>query len=239
MATYVQTQSKLWVDGYDWSGDMNAMALEHSVEAQDDTVFGDSTRSNAGGLKMISCAHEGLYTGGATEDKVYFDKIGTADTPMTICPTTGAYGERAYFFKSMLSQYSPQAQIGEMMRFSVTGVGTGDLIQGNVLFPMTTATSTSTSTGQVLGACGATETVYAALHVTAASAADTLDVVIQSDTSGFSSPTTRITFAQKAAIGSEYATLGPAAITDTYWRISYTIGGSDPSFTFAVVLGIQ
>jgi len=125
------------------------------------------------------------------------------------------------------------------MKFGVTAEGRGDLIKGNVLFPLSTVTSSDTSTGQVLGAVGATEYLYAALHVFSVSAADTLDVIIQSDTVGFSSPTTRVTFTQKAAIGSQYATPVAGAITDTYWRISYTVAGSDPSISFAVVMGIQ
>lgn len=46
-----------------------------------------------------------------------------------------------------------------------------------------------------------------------------------------------ITFAQKAAAGYEWATdAGP--ITDVNFKAKWTIGGVDPSFTFAVVAGI-
>ena len=240
MGTFVQTNCKLFAGGYNWSGDMNALALEYGADPLDDTLFGDSTRSNAGGLKTVRAAAEGLYQGGAALDKIYYAAIGVSDTIFTICPTTGAIGERAYFFKSLLSQYTPSAQLGELMQFGVTAEGRGDLIGGTVLFPKTTVTGSSTSTAQELGLVGAGEYLYAALHVFSVSAADTLDVIVQSDEVAFGSPQTRITFAQNTAIGSEYATpvAGPIA-TDTYWRISYTVAGSDPSISFAVVLGIQ
>lgn len=46
-----------------------------------------------------------------------------------------------------------------------------------------------------------------------------------------------ITFAQKSAAGYEWATdAGP--ITDVNFKAKWTIGGVDPSFTFAVVAGI-
>ena len=134
----------------------------------------------------------------------------------------------------------PGATLGEMMRFSVSAEATGDLIRGNVLFPLTTATTSGQSAAQNLGAVTATQYLYGALHVTAASAADTLDVVIQSDDAeGMASPTARITFTQKTAIGSQWATPVLGAITDTWWRIDYTIGGASPSFDFTVMMGIQ
>jgi len=239
MANFVEKDCKLYVGGYNWSGDANALALEHGADVHDDTVMGDTTRSNFPGLKVVRAAADGFWEGGAVLDKIYFDAIGVTDTPFTMCPTTGAYGERAFFFKSMLAQYTPGAQIGSMMKFGVTAEGRGDLIKGNVLFPLSTVTSSGTSTGQVLGAVGAAEYLYAALHVFSVSASDTLDVVIQSDTSGFSSPLARVTFDQASAIGSQYASPVPGAITDTYWRISYTVTGDDPSISFAVVMGIQ
>jgi hypothetical protein len=46
-----------------------------------------------------------------------------------------------------------------------------------------------------------------------------------------------INFAQKTAVGHEWAEIaGP--FTDSYWRIKWAIGGVDPNFSFAVVVGI-
>ena len=43
------------------------------------------------------------------------------------------------------------------------------------------------------------------------------------------------------ATGIGYQSANPVAgpITDQYWRVSWTISGSTPSFTFVVSLGIQ
>jgi hypothetical protein len=105
----------------------------------------------------------------------------------------------------------------------------------------TARTVTGNGTARQLGLVGATQKLYASLHVVDASVADTLDVKIQSDdASGMGTPTDRITFTQATAVGAQYATpvSGPIA-TDTWWRVSYTIGGTSPSFKFAVVVGIQ
>jgi len=64
-------------------------------------------------------------------------------------------------------------------------------------------------------------------------------VVQSDDAQAFLSPTDRITFAQATAIGAQWATPVSGAITDDWWRLSYTIGGTNPSFMVIVVVGIQ
>lgn len=242
MGTFVQTQVKLYVDGYDFSGDMNAIAMAYGAEAKDATTYGQDTRIHKGGLKTVSLAEAGLWDGSATKDKIWFDNIGSNGKPVSVMPTTGAEGERAFFFNSLKSQYTPEMPLGELMKFGVTAQTRSDLVQGTVLFPLTTAGSTDVGTALNLGAVSATQSLYAAVHVMAVSGTNpTLDVTIESDTAeGFPSTATKLTFTQNTAIGSEFKSVGPAAITDTWWRISYTIGGTNtPSFQFAVVMGIQ
>jgi len=80
-----------------------------------------------------------------------------------------------------------------------------------------------------------------AMHVTAfVGAAPTLDVIVESDdNSGFTTAVTRGTFAQATAATSEWLTPVAGAITDDWWRIGYTLGGTITSATFAVFIGIQ
>jgi hypothetical protein len=68
----------------------------------------------------------------------------------------------------------------------------------------------------------------------------TLDVIVQSDdASGFPSATNRITFTQATGFTAEYATPVAGAITDDWWRVNFTIGGTaSPNFTFICVIGI-
>jgi hypothetical protein len=54
-----------------------------------------------------------------------------------------------------------------------------------------------------------------------------------------SSPTTRVTFSQATGRTSQWATPVAGAITDDWWDISWTIGGTGgPDFTFVAVVGI-
>jgi hypothetical protein len=134
----------------------------------------------------------------------------------------------------------PSGAVGEMAAFRAaarSGDGAG-LIGGTVIHNQTRTTS-GNGTGFQLGAVGATQRVHGALHVlSAAGTTPSLTVVVQSDTSGFPSPTTQLSFAAKTAIGSEFlSAAGP--ITDDFWRANFTISGTSPSFLFALILGIQ
>ena len=102
-------------------------------------------------------------------------------------------------------------------------------------------TATDDGTPRTLGSVLAGEALYAALHVTAVTGTNpTLDVVIESSATGSFSgeETTRITFTQADGITSEWSSVA-GAVTDTHWRVTWAIGGTDtPTFTFAVIAGI-
>lgn len=240
MSTLVLTNAKIWLGGYDFSGRMNAAALRYGAELVDVTAFGDDTRKRLGGLKTVQAQCEGFWDG-TDLDPTLFADVGLADVPMSFAATP-TEGDTAFSFQAILGRYQPEAPIGDALKFSVEGEASqGPLVRGSLLLAAT-KTASGNGTAFQLGAVGSTQYLYAALHVTAvAGSSPTLDVKVQSDNaSNFPSPTDRITFAQKTAIGSEWATRVAGAITDEYWRINYTIGGSGgPSFAFAVVVGIQ
>jgi hypothetical protein len=55
----------------------------------------------------------------------------------------------------------------------------------------------------------------------------------------FGAPTPRLTFSASTAIGGQILRTDGTPITDTWWRMAWTISGTTPSFLFAAALGIQ
>lgn len=159
--------------------------------------------------------------------------------PVTVCPLTGADGEIAYLFRATNAKYSCGAAVGEMLKFQVSGTGTGPLVRATVM-QTGEETATGAGTARELGAITATQRLTAHLHVLSASGTDpTLDVIVTSDDAeGMVDPTTRVTFTQATDVTSEQKTLdGP--VTDTWWQVSWTIGGTNtPTFEFIVAFGI-
>lgn len=239
MATQVLTNAKVYVAQFNLSGDLKATRIDYGAEPQDETVFGDDTRSMRGGLKTVQLSHEGLWSGGTGNvDDVLWSRIGTADVPVTVSPDGGDAGEVAYLLNAIHAKYEPQASLGELFRFSVTANATGSLVRGTVM-RNATETSSANGTGFQVGAVSATQRIYGALHVITASASDTLDVIVESDSGDnwIGSETTRLTFTQATAATSEWKSAA-GAITDTWWRAKWTIAGASTSFTFVISIGI-
>lgn len=242
------TCPRLYVGSYLLSALLKEMHLEYSADMLDATTFCSTTRINAAGMKSIALAVSGLLPAASAADQQQWDlfaKVGTDAVPVALLPhNVPVEGDRALFFKSVQTSFQHGGPLGQLLPFSASfanGTGTYPLVHGYALEPGTTAriaSSYSVGTNKP-GAVSASQYAYAALHVWAASAGDTLNVTISSAAdAAFTSPTTRFTFTQVSGITSQYMDRVAGAITDTYWRTTWTIAGVDPSFTFAVVLGI-
>lgn len=233
MSEFVLSSGKMYLAEFDLSGQINAIAADLSVETPETTAMGSTTKTRLPGLKDAKVSLNGHFD----SEPILWDKIGFVASAMTIAPT-GADNETCWFFKPAMAKYSLGGKVGDVFAYKVEGEGAGPFVQGTILLPKLARVATNAGVARELGAATAAQRVYAILHVFAATAGDTLDVIVQSDAlETFLSPADVITFAQKTAVGHEWKeAAGP--VTDTWWRISYTIGGVDPSFTFAVVVGI-
>jgi hypothetical protein len=107
--------------------------------------------------------------------------------------------------------------------------------------PGTARTATGTGTGLEVGAVAAGARLYAALHVLSVSGTTpSLTARVESSADNtFAAPTTRLTFAAATAAGGQALRTDGSAITDTWWRVAWTVTGTTPSFMFAATLGIQ
>lgn len=239
MASQVLTDVKAFIAGYDLSGQMNAVALEYGADMKDATTFGNDTRINSGGIKSVVANLQGLWDASTTSapDPVAFNALGLSDQPVIIAPA-GTVGGTALLFRAIESEYTPGAEVGELLGFSVAmeGAGGQPMVRG-ALLAIGSATGNTTGAAVQVGAVSASQFLYAALEVMSGTGAFT--AVVQSDDNpGFSSPTTRITFSVVATgtpVASEWARLaGP--ITDTYWRVTTT---NPNTRNFTVAVGIQ
>jgi len=171
-----------------------------------------------------------------------FDVYHNARTSPLSVAATSADGGVAYTMRTVMSTLSPLGgSVGDLSALSVDAVGAGGVrpVRGLIMHPETARATSGSGVARQLGAVSSSQTVYAALHVVAASGTTpTLDVIVESDdASGFATPTTRLTFAQTAGKTAGWQSAA-GAIADDWWRVGWTVGGTDPSFTFAVVVGI-
>jgi len=166
-----------------------------------------------------------------------------AHQAVTLLPDGGGatVGDVAIFTRGRLGAFTPFGG-GEnaAATFSMDLEADTAQVHGALLHPITLA-RTATGNGTAVQRTGpsANQRVYAGLHVLAASGTTpSLTVRLQSDdNSGMTSPTDRITFTGATAAGWQFSSAA-GAITDSWWRATWTISGTTPSFTFAVVFGV-
>lgn len=237
MSKQVLTDALIAFDGRAFRDTANQVAIEYGAEALDGTTFADDTRINEGGLLTAAMSAEGFFRA-PNPDKALFDQMGAKDKVITIAPTP-TEGNIAYSLQAVLGNYSPNGEIGQLLAFSMSAGARDRLVRGTLLANKETISATGSGTAFQVGAATSGQTIYAALHVVnAGGTTPTLDVTVESDDAeAMSSATTRITFDQATDLGSQFKTLaGP--VTDDWWRVSYTVGGTSPDFDFIVVLGI-
>ena len=241
MTTQIIKNAKMMLGGYDLSGQLNSLSLQLGSEMQDDTVFGDNTRTSRSGIITVSAEINGFVEDDSSDPKVgdrMYAEIGLENSIFSAYPENHAETDVGVAMKVMQGSFVPGGAVGDLHAFSADFQARSRLYNGTVVHNAS-KTSTGNGTALQLGAVGANDELYAWMHVTSA-VGTTLDVDIESDNSGgFSSATTRGSFTQVATTVTSQLTakLNSGAITDDWWRVAYTIAGGGP-YVFLVGISI-
>jgi hypothetical protein len=216
---------KVFLDAYDISGHANAHTIGQAQDLPDDTNYGDSWRQRELGMRTMNFSVAGnIDLAGATDsDTIIQSKMAVADVPLIICNVGDAVGlsNPAEFGLVLQGQYNPQAAIGDMLKYSLTGeIANRRWIRGAVLWSSATSiTGTANGTAVELGAVAAGSNIYAAISVIAEDLT-TMTVKLQSSSDEpFTSPNDRITFTAVTGITADMPAPVAGSITDTFWRI--------------------
>lgn len=239
MATLALIDATIFLAGYDTSGDCNEVGLDVEFDEKDNTAFGGGGyRSRIAGMGDSAAKVNGWWQSAASAapDPQAMTNLGVADRVATITPT-GADGTVAWFFQSQEVKYGLGDKVGEVLPFmcDLKGSNGYGAVRGKLLKPKTTISGNTNGTAVQLGAVGAAQKLWTAIHVF--SAGTTADIIVESDdNSGFTSGTTRSTTTVSAA-GATFVAPVSGAITDDWWRVrTATVTGS---FSIAVAVGIR
>jgi len=244
MGFNVSASGKVYYDGYDLSGDHNEIRLRVSVEPRPLKPGGSPGIVRLAGLKDFELSHVGYFNPSAGQvEPVAWDKLAVSGLAATICPLTGAHGERCFFGSGIDMSYEQGAPVGDVMTITGAMKASGiECIGGSVLKAKAAVTETGTGTVLQMGAVASGKKVWAAVHCFATTGSGDRSCIIklQSDsTSNFDSPTDQITFAEfSTTAGAKFATPVAGPITDTWWRLVWTVVGTGKSFTIFGAAGI-
>ena len=241
MSSLALVDATTYVHGYDLTTDLNQIALNLSVEDQENTTFGSGGfRSRVGGLKNVDADLSGFWQSATVDaiDPQAFANLGVADRVVTMSPT-GAAGSTAYLFQAGQFSYELLGSIGEVTPFSVSMMGTNGvgLVRGQIAKAKGSVNATgATGSGVALGNVAAGQYLYAALHVMGTPGTTMTALVESDDSAGFASATTRITFPAITTAGGFWGVRLAGALAETHYR--FRISAITGTFTIAGAIGI-
>lgn len=244
MPVYVNQDITYLFGSMSIAGNAKSAIITNSVQELDTTSLASTGwTTRIGGNKSGEFALELMadFDAGTLDDTIWPYINTNADAPQSLA-IGSAEGSTAYVWSGLNTAYTPvMGAPGELAMASLSGVADGPIARGTLMHTTGTArTTTGNGTIRQLGSVAASQRLYANLHVAAMSgtAAPTLIVKVQSDDAvGFTTPTDRITFSTATGKTTQ-ATNVAGAITDTFWRVTWTITGTTPSFAFGVSAGI-
>lgn len=245
MGKSVLTNVRCFASAVDLTGVSNKIELSSEVEVKKATNYASEGWDEVvGGLASAEISGEGQWEAGdpSKVDDAAWSQLGGVGPWSISANNSAAVGGLAYLTRAMRADYKLFGEVGEVAPWMSTAKSAWPLVRGQFAHPPGTArTATGTGTGLELGAVAAGRRLYAALHVLSASGTTpSITARVESSVDNtFASPTTRLTFAAATAAGGEALRTDGTAITDTWWRIAWTISGTTPSFLFAASLGVQ
>lgn len=245
MTAFVLTDSQVWVGSHNATTFTGSFTVSQQANMVQANVFGGGgfTRSYPG-LKTFTTGIEGFadYDAAAINTALGGD-LGNQEL-VSIAPTGGATaGDPVIFTRGLVQNINtPGGPVGEMASFGMTVESDTAQINGIIAAPLAARTSTGNGTIVAMTGPSAAQRVWLGLHVfsVAGTANPSMTVALQSAAAvGFASPTTRLTLAAATSAGWQFASTSAGAITDGFWRVTFTISGTNPSFSCAAVLGVM
>lgn len=229
----VLNDCQCYVGPYDLTGQANQVAVQPSAAMLDATTYasgGDSEfrpglRSTSG--TIATYLDESLIGTGLD--------VGTESLVVTTVLTNDEFAV-GYSYSGVSVSAGDETQVGQLLRRNHEFRANGKAWSGQLLLPNAARTSGASGSARQLGAVSAAQRVYASLHAFDVTGGNLIVKVQSDDNSGFTSATDRITFSTLTDAGSQLSSAA-GAITDDYWRVTFTMTAS--AATFAVLVGIQ
>lgn len=240
----ILTNTRLFVAGADLTGSTNKVEVMAEKPEVVVTTFGSGGWEELlAGIGAASFAVEGFFEAGdpTMPDDAAWAALGEVEA-WTVCPVDGSAGAVAFFTKALEGNYMPlQGGVGDAASFTAAAKSSWPFVRGVVGQPPgSPITADGNASGYQLGAVPNGKSLYASLHVlsVAGTGTPTLSVSVESDdNASFTSAIERIAFDDATAVGAQIARL-TAPLTDDYYRVSWTVTGTSPSFLAIVALGI-
>ena len=242
MAKQALTSSKIWFDSYDLSTWTNSFNLLIKKPLFDVTGIDAAGIERIQGLMDVEFTQSGFGEDGeAAITGIDYNSVGNTKI-LSVSPAGGILTSDVFFTKVCRGVFKNGGKVGDVYPYIGAALGNNTLCVLGKILATGEKTSSSSGTGQELGAVATGQKIYGCVHCTAnTSGGDhSIAVKIQSCATLGGVYTDRITFSSiTPSTLAVWGTPADGEITDTYWKAAWTIAGtSNPSFTIHVMGGI-
>lgn len=208
-----------------------------SVAMLDATTLADASLVYTPGLKQTAFSLSGLFdstTGAGTLLEQITGSFGSSTAvATTISPAGFSAGNPAWLLPALTVDYQLSSAVADLVPFTLNLGAGAPAGLGNCLTDLAALTTSGNGSSQDNGAATSNGAV-AHLHITAVSGTTpSMTMLVQHSTNN-STWTTLGTFSVASAVGSQ--TLQISGTVNRYLRASYTITGTNPSFTTLVAI---
>src|SRR5438093_2203628 len=129
MATLNFRDARIYVDGYELSGDFNSIGATVKAEILDETSFGDTTRIHKGGLVVTDVAGDGNWDAAAGRiESIAFSLVGVDDKVISVFAngiTEGTATDKGFSMKGVVDEYTIGGNVGALLPFKFAIKGRG------------------------------------------------------------------------------------------------------------------
>jgi hypothetical protein len=227
--------TKIYINQNDYSQYFNSADSSMTADVAETTTFGvtGDAKTYIGGQKDGTSSLAGFFD--ATSDAVLQPLLGGNDFVFVNGASGVSATDKVFFANANITNYGVSSPVGDVVATSLEIQADGGMLNGLVL-ENDTLTATADGTARDNGS-STTNGGGAFLLVTSASGTTpTLDVVIKHSADDVTY-TNLVTFTQATTGTSEYKAVAKGTTVNRYLKVSFTVGGTTPSFSAIVGFG--
>jgi len=227
--------SVIYFDNNDFGQYFNNVDFTRTADVAETTAFGNDNKNYISGDKDGTISFTGMFD--STADATLQPYLGSStNTDVCIGADGITDGKSIFFGTGVITNYGQSSPVGDVVGTSVDLQANAGLFNGLVLDKATitatgnsTATDNTNSTSNGGGAIAIVDSVSGTGTPTA-----TIKIQHSSDNSVW---VDLVTFSNFTAVGSQVSEVASGTTINRYLRASYTISGTNPSFSCIVGFG--
>lgn len=234
------TDGRIWLDGFAASCFLNEVSLEGEIDSAETTTLCKTHKTYIPGLVDSTVSLSGFYdtntASPATTMEFFLEARKRTIFPVVFAPQGAeSLGETSYLLNGFLTSFTVGTTVDDAATVETEYQSTTGFERGIVAAADAARTATGSTDAATLNNGSSTANGGSAvLSVSAVTGTSpTLNVVVEHSADD-NTWVTLATFSQQNAVNAEY--LAFSGSVEQYIRVSWTIAGTTPSFTFNVAV---